>query len=75
MEKIAKPFFAPHHEAQGITLLQSSLLFTLLLAVSVGALFFRYHGRVTEASVALRAQELADLLSSRVSLAGLGTIT
>lgn len=75
MERTTKSSLAPLHEARGITLLQSSLLFTLLLAVSVGALFFRYHGRVAEASVALRAQELADLLSSRVSLAGLGTIT
>jgi hypothetical protein len=60
--------------ARGITLLQASLLFTLLLAVSLGVLFSLYQSRLVGARLASEAQQLADMLASRASLASLGNI-
>jgi hypothetical protein len=58
----------------GVTLLQASLLFTLFLAVSLGVLFSLYHSRLVGAKLASEAQQLADMLVSRASLASLGNI-
>jgi hypothetical protein len=60
--------------ASGITLLQTSLLFTLFLAVSLGVLFSLYQSRLVGAKLVSEAQQLADMLASRASLASLGNI-
>lgn|GEM_PF-5342228 len=59
---------------RGVTLLQASLLLTLFLAVSLGVLFSLYHSRLAETRLAAEAQQLADMLASRASLASLGNI-
>jgi hypothetical protein len=58
----------------GITLLQTSLLLTLFLAISLGVLLSLYQARVAETKLSQEFQQLADMLASRASLASLGSI-